>query len=153
MMEGSGGYTLTQDVIEEAVDFRIALARCHQEFAAKWQWFFARWNAEHVVDPKTRKRVPFVEAARELLTTQPACWVLCPGDKWHGFEDLEEDWCLLDPIKPGVVCPGMQDDGKLGAHGIPAAIVSAYLGRIKSTGTPVRGEVAPVSAPGCTGSE
>jgi arginine decarboxylase len=55
--------------------------------------------------------------------------VLRPGDLWHGFEDLEEGWCLLDPIKPGVVCPGMQDDGKLAPQGVPAAIVSAYLGR------------------------
>ena len=129
MMDGRSGYTLTQEVIEEAVDFRIALARCHREFAAKRQWFFAPWNAEQVTDPKTGKSMPFDQAPRELLTTDPACWVLRPGDKWHGFEDLDEGWCLLDPIKPGVVCPGMQDDGKLAPHGVPAAIVSAYLGR------------------------
>jgi arginine decarboxylase len=129
MMDGRSGYTLTQEVIDEAVDFRIALARCHREFAAKGQWFFAPWNAEQVTDPKTGKNVPFDEAPRELLTTEPACWVLRPGDKWHGFEELDEGWCLLDPIKPGVVCPGMQDDGKLAPHGVPAAIVSAYLGR------------------------
>jgi arginine decarboxylase len=129
MMDGRSGYTLTQEVIEEAVDFRLALARCNREFAAKGQWFFSPWNAANVTDPKSGKSVPFDDAARELLTTDPACWVLRPGDKWHGFEDLDEGWCLLDPIKPGVVCPGMQDDGKLAPHGIPAAIVSAYLGR------------------------
>ncbi|MGE5088018.1 MAG: Orn/Lys/Arg decarboxylase N-terminal domain-containing protein [Candidatus Levyibacteriota bacterium] len=129
MMDGTSGYTLTQEVIEEAVDFRIALARCHHEFAAKGQWFFAPWNAGHVVDPKTGNSVPFDEAPRELLTTDPGCWVLKPGDAWHGFADLDEGWCLLDPIKPGVICPGMQDDGTLAPQGIPAAIVSAYLAR------------------------
>ena len=129
MMDGRSGYTLTQEVIEEAVDFRLALARCHREFAAKKQWFFSPWNAEQVTDPRTGKKLAFDQAPRELLTTEPSCWVLRPGDRWHGFEDLEEGWCLLDPIKPGVVCPGMQDDGKLAAHGVPAAIVSAYLGR------------------------
>jgi arginine decarboxylase len=129
MMDGRGGSTLTQDVIEEVVDFRLALARCRREFVAKKDWFFAPWNAEEIAHPKTGKRVPFHEAPRELLTTEPACWVLRPGDKWHGFEELDEGWCLLDPIKPGVVCPGMQDDGKLAPQGVPAAIVSAYLGR------------------------
>jgi arginine decarboxylase len=129
MMDGRGGYTLTQDVIEEAVDFRLALARCQREFAQKDEWFFAPWNAPTVTDPKSGKAVPFVEAQRELLTSDPSCWVLKPGDKWHGFDDLEDGWCMLDPIKPGVLCPGMQDDGTLGPQGIPAAIVSAYLGR------------------------
>ena len=129
MMDGRGGQTLTQDVIDEAVDFRIALARCQRDFASKDEWFFAPWNAPNVHDPKTSKSVAFDEARRELLTSDPACWVLKPGDKWHGFDDLDEGWCLLDPIKPGVVCPGMRDDGTLADDGLPAAIVSAYLGR------------------------
>ena len=129
MMDGRAGYTLTQETIEEAVDFRVAVARCRREFAAKGEWFFAPWNAEQVTDPRTGGSVAFHEASRELLTTEPACWTLKPNDAWHGFKDLEDGWCMLDPIKPGVVCPGMQDDGTLAANGVPAAIVSAYLGR------------------------
>src|SRR4029078_2648195 len=36
---------------------------------------------------------------------------------------------MLDPIKFGVVCPGMKDDGLLDEKGIPADIVTAYIGR------------------------
>ena len=35
---------------------------------------------------------------------------------------------MLDPIKFGIVCPGMQTDGALEETGIPADIVTAYLG-------------------------
>ena len=36
---------------------------------------------------------------------------------------------MLDPIKFGIVCPGMKPDGQLDKNGIPADIVTAYLGR------------------------
>jgi arginine decarboxylase len=129
MMDGPGGLTLTQDVIDEAVACRLAVARIRQELKAKKEWFFAPWNAEEVRDPKTGKKIPFHEAPAELLATEPACWVLHPGESWHGFEDIPDDWCLLDPIKFGIVCPGMKPDGQLDAAGIPADVVTAYLGR------------------------
>ncbi len=129
MMDGPGGQTLTQDVIDEAVACRLAVARIRQELKAKGEWFFAPWNAEEVRDPKTGKKIPFHEAPAELLATEPACWVLHPGESWHGFEGIPDDWCLLDPIKFGIVCPGMKSDGQLDTKGIPADIVTAYLGR------------------------
>jgi len=129
MMDGPSGRTLTQDVIDEAVACRLAVARIRQEFLAKQEWFFAPWNAEEVTDPKTGKRIPFHAAPPELLATEPGCWVLHPGESWHGFEGLPDGWCMLDPIKFGIVCPGMQADGQLGATGLPADLVTAYLGR------------------------
>ena len=36
---------------------------------------------------------------------------------------------MLDPIKFGIVCPGMNPDGELAPKGIPADIVTAYLTR------------------------
>ena len=51
--------------------------------------------------------------------------VLHPGEKWHGFDDLPDGWCLLDPVKFGIVCPGMGEDGKLAKHGIPGDLVTA----------------------------
>ncbi len=36
---------------------------------------------------------------------------------------------MLDPIKFGIVCPGMKKNGELDASGIPADVVSAYLSR------------------------
>ena len=129
MMDGPAGQTLTQDSIDEAVACRLAVARARQEFKAKKEWFFAPWNPEKVRNPKTGKMIPFHEAPAELLATDPSCWVLRSGESWHGFGDVPENWCMLDPIKFGIVCPGMQDDGKLGPNGIPGDIVTAYLAR------------------------
>jgi arginine decarboxylase len=129
MMDGPAGQSLTQESIDEAVTCRLAVARARQEFQARKDWFFAPWNAEEVRDPKSGRRIAFHEAPAELLATDPGCWILRPGEKWHGFEGLPEGWCMLDPIKFGIVCPGMQDDGQLAETGIPADIVTAYLGR------------------------
>jgi arginine decarboxylase len=129
MMDGPGGRALTQDVIDEAVACRLAIARIRQEFLRKKDWFFAPWNAEAIKDPRTGKRVPFHEAPVERLTTDPSCWVLHPGESWHGFDGLPDGWCMLDPIKFGIVCPGMKPDGELAASGVPADLVTAYLGR------------------------
>jgi len=129
IMDGPGGESLTQESIDEAVACRLAVARAHQEFKAKKQWFFAPWNAEEITDSKSGKKIPFHQASPEQLGTDPNCWVLHPGEKWHGFDALPDGWCMLDPIKFGIVCPGMQDDGQLAEKGIPADIVTAYIGR------------------------
>ncbi len=129
MMDGPGGQTLTQETIDEAVACRLAFARARQEFLKKKEWFFAPWNAEEVRDPVSNRKVPFHEAPEELLTTDANCWVLHPGESWHGFEGLPDGYCMLDPIKFGIVCPGMKTDGQLDSSGIPADIVTAYLGR------------------------
>jgi arginine decarboxylase len=129
MMDGPAGQSLTQETIDEAVACRLALARGHREFKAKGQWFFEPWNAPEVRDTASGKRVAFVDASEEMLANDPSAWVLHPNEKWHGFEGLPDGWCMLDPIKVGVMCPGMKDDGQLDANGIPADIVTAYLGR------------------------
>src|SRR3954451_2682961 len=129
MMDGPGGLALTQDVIDEAVACRQAVARVRQEFLSRKDWFFAPWNAEGFVDAKTGKRIPFHEAPAKLLATEPACWVLRPGESWHGVGRIAENWCMLDLIKFGIVCRGMKPDGRLDTRGIPADIVTAYLGR------------------------
>lgn len=127
MMQGGQGQTLTQEVINEAVDFRLALAKVNATFRDRGEWFFAPWNPPEITDPKTGKKIPFRLADKARLTTDPSCWVLKPGESWHGFEQLEEEWCMLDPIKAGILTPGMNDDGSLMENGIPAAMVTAFL--------------------------
>ena len=46
MMDGSGGRSLTQEAIEEAVDFRQVVGRLCRTFAEKNDWFFRPWNVE-----------------------------------------------------------------------------------------------------------
>ena len=127
MMDGPGGPTLTGESIQEAVAFRQTMGRVHREFSEKREWFFKTWNADSVTDPKTGKRIRFEEAPAELLTKEPQCWVLHQGESWHGFEGLEEGYCMLDPIKVSIITPGVAEQGGLDARGIPASLVTAYL--------------------------
>ena len=127
MMEGNQGINLTTEVIEEAVEFRQAVARAHQQAIADKSWFFKPWNPEVVTDPHTQQRYDFAEAPRELLVKEQACWMLDPRERWHGFDGLDENWVMLDPVKVSLLTPGLNDDGTLQEEGIPAALVTAYL--------------------------
>jgi arginine decarboxylase len=129
MMDGKGGLTLTTESIEEAVAFRHTMGRIHAHFGKSKDWFFNTWNADVVAVPGSRKRVAFHEAPPAVLTSDPAAWVMHPGDDWHGFDSLPDDYCMLDPIKVSIVTPGVDRDGKFEAFGIPATLVTAYLDR------------------------
>jgi arginine decarboxylase len=127
MMDGPGGPTLTNESIEEAVSFRQTIGRVHKQFADKGQWFFRSWNADTVRSKDSGRRIPFHEASAQQLCTDPECWVLHPGETWHGFGDLEDGFCMLDPIKVSIVTPGVADQGGLDKSGIPASLVTSYL--------------------------
>ncbi len=130
MMDGASGRVLTTESIEEAIRFRRTMARIHEEVCgAKKQkdWWFGMWQPDTVTDPKTKKKIPFAEASLEMLRDNPSSWVLHPGEKWHGFEGLPDNYCMLDPIKVTVVMPGVNDDGTLDNWGIPAAVVVKFL--------------------------
>ena len=71
----------------------------------------------------------FEDAPAELLATSQKPWILRPGDAWHGFDDIADDWCMLDPIKVSILTPGMGEDGKLEKTGVPAALVNAWFNR------------------------
>jgi arginine decarboxylase len=123
MMDGAGGRSLTQEVINEAVDFRQAVGRVRREFEKKNDWFFTPWNAERV------NKVPFEDVPAEKLALSQEPWILRPGDKWHGFDEVADEWCMLDPIKVSILSPGMGEDGKLEKSGVPAALVNAWFNR------------------------
>lgn len=127
MMDGNSGRSLTQEVIEEAIDFRQAMARLYHEFEKDGDWFFKPWNQEVVTDPATGKEMAFEDAPTTLLATEQSCWTMRANDKWHGFEDIPDNWSMLDPIKVSILAPGMGDDGRLLEQGVPAALVTAWL--------------------------
>ena len=127
MMDGSGGRSLTQEAINEAVDFRQVVGRMQRTFADKKDWFFKPWNVDSVKADK--RSVAFEDAPAELLCTSQDPWSLRPGDKWHGLDDIADGWCMLDPIKVSLLAPGMGVDGKLEKTGVPAALVNAWFNR------------------------
>jgi arginine/lysine/ornithine decarboxylase len=118
MMDGPGGPALTGEAIEEAIAFRQTMGRVHRQFVEKGDWFFNTWNPDRLE-----------EADAHELATNPGAWVLHPGESWHGFGDIEDGYCMLDPIKVSVVTPGVKEEGGLGTSGIPATLVTAYLHR------------------------
>lgn len=129
MMDGPGGKVLTGDAIAEAIAFRRMLARLNREFLAKNEWFFDVWQPDSVVDPQSGEQIPFHTASETLLASEPSCWVLKPNAAWHGFGNIEDGYCLLDPIKVSITTPGIQPGGGMSAKGIPAQILTAYLDR------------------------
>ena len=128
MMDGLGGLSLTRECIDEAIHFRQIVGRLNRDFAQKGSWFFRTWNPEVITDLNTGRKIDFVDAPPELLAEDANAWVLHPGDNWHGFGDLEDGYCMLDPIKVTVLTPGVQDDGSLAEQGFPATLLTAYLG-------------------------
>lgn len=126
MMDGAGGPLLTGEAIAEAISFRQTMARLHAEFAAKGDWFFSAWQPDTVQDGGAT--LGFADAPAALLAGEQKCWLLEPGAAWHGFPGLEPGYAMLDPIKVTVVTPGLDDSGTLASQGIPAPLLSAYLG-------------------------
>lgn len=129
MMDGPGGRALTDESLREAVAFRRLAARLNAEYAAKGEWFVNVWQPDTVRDATTGQPLPFWQADEKQLTSDPACWTLRPGESWHGFGDLEDGYCMLDPIKVSLTTPGVRRDGGLEDWGIPAALLTAYLDR------------------------
>jgi arginine/lysine/ornithine decarboxylase len=126
-MMDKDGERLTTESITEAIAFRQKVAAIAAEAAERGGWFFDCWQPPTVATGKGGRATPFHAADPQVLATTPSAWVLTPGAAWHGFADLEENWCMLDPIKVSIVAPGMAPDGELAAQGIPAALVTAYL--------------------------
>jgi len=130
MMDGASGRQLTSESIEEAVRFRRIMARVEREIGTgktKTDWWFPMWQPATITDPKTRKKIAFADASLDTLRDNPSCWTLHPEEKWHGFEGLPDNYCMLDPIKVTVLMPGVNDDGTLAKWGIPAAVVVKFL--------------------------
>lgn len=130
MMDGPQGRWLLDEAVTEAVRFRQEMVRIRhrvEEADDRPSWFFGVWQPETVTDPATGARLPFEEAPADLLRTEPSCWHLAPGADWHGFPGLTDGYCMLDPIKVTLTCPGIDATGRTHAWGIPARVLTEYL--------------------------
>ncbi len=110
MMEQPGGGALVEESISEALDFRRAMDKVDQEFGH--DWWFTTWGP---------KQFDHVGVGRR------EDWFLRPEDEWHGFDEIEPGFNMLDPIKATIVTPGLDIHGRFAARGIPAALVTKYL--------------------------
>ncbi|MDO8266417.1 MAG: Orn/Lys/Arg decarboxylase N-terminal domain-containing protein [Moraxellaceae bacterium] len=124
MMAGGAGRALIEDAIAEAMAFRRKLARTHRELQDKGEWFFNAWQSEKIADSKNAKVAPLATINVDIKD-----FMLKADAKWHGFKQVTKDHVMLDPIKVTILTPGLDISGTLQAEGIPAALVTRYLGR------------------------
>ena len=110
MMEQPAGRALVQEMIDEALSFRRAMTAVKSEI--KSAWWFDIWQPDAIAKSPTARKED---------------WMLKPGARWHGFEDLAENHALVDPIKVTILSPGLASDGTMHEHGIPAAVVVKFL--------------------------
>jgi len=134
MMDEPAGQTLMTETIQDAINFRKAMASVAHRLSSVDDgsasgWFFGMFQPDSVRDPTNDEVYRFEDAPDTLLSQAPSCWALKPGEGWHGFNDADiaDDYCLLDPTKVTILTPGINAKGELAEWGIPAAILTAFL--------------------------
>ena len=127
MMEDNGEI-IWNDTIMEAIHFRKKMILILKELQEKNKddWFFGMWQPNQViVDGKTEN---FENVPADILAKTQSAWVMdqkiIPG---MGFEDMEDNYAMLDPIKLTITTPGINDHGELADEGIPANLLTNYL--------------------------
>ena len=131
MMELPAGRTLVDEAIRDAIAFRQAMATTRTRLVESEAdgWFFDIFQPPEVTNPLRGDSVAFVDASVDLLAAHASCWMLKPGQAWHGFADVDVDGdhVLLDPMKVTILCPGADASGVLARQGIPACVLTRFL--------------------------
>ena len=133
MMDEPAGPTLMDETLADAISFRQAMSsiahRLRTESENGEAWFFGIYQPERVTDPVSGERILFEDAEDELLMTTPPCWTLKAGEEWHGYqeEDIDGDYCMLDPAKVTILTPGVDAQGRIAKTGIPGSVVTEFL--------------------------
>lgn len=132
MMEGAAGCTLMGECVRQAIAFRQELTQLADRLSGRGQWFFSCWQPESLwIDPEdhteTLHGTRFEDAPPAELAMLQSCWQMRPGEQWHGFDGLVEDYTMLDPTKVSLVTPGLTADGRPTAFGVPADLVARFL--------------------------
>ena len=126
-MMDDNGHTMMNDIILGAIRLRKKVVNIKKAFQKKKNndWFFGMWQPREVhVNGKMR---PFEQVDAHFLAGHQDPWIMSSENNWHGFEDMEENYAMLDPIKLTFTTPGIDDHGQMQDHGIPASIVTGYL--------------------------
>lgn len=114
MMSEGRGRAMIDEAIGEALAFRRELTELADACQAG-DWCLRAWQ-------------PPEPAAADLRAQREASrWTLRPGDRWHGYSDPGDGHVLLDPLKVTILTPGVEESGRMAAHGIPATLVSRFL--------------------------
>ncbi len=124
MMEDSGE-VLMNDTIFAAINLRKKVSKIAKEMKDNNDWFFEMWQPAKVDQDGEIKN--FEDVDTEYLCENQKPWIFSSKDDWHGFDDIEDNYAMLDPIKLTFTTPGLKENGEMLDEGIPAAIVTNYL--------------------------
>lgn len=119
------GERLLDDTIKDAINLRRDMMRVYHELKESNDWYFLPWQAEYF--KFNGKNVAFEDMDTDELAHNQDYWTLHKTDDWHGFDDIEDDYVMLDPTKITIRTPGMTVDGHYEEQGIPASVVTNYL--------------------------
>ncbi|MCJ7808880.1 MAG: hypothetical protein MUP26_01335, partial [Desulfobulbaceae bacterium] len=126
-MMDDNGQIMMNDIILGAIRLRQKVVNIEKNLQRKNKndWFFGMWQPREVnVDGKL---TPFEQVDTDFLADHQDPWVMRSENNWHGFEEMEENYAMLDPIKLTFTTPGIDDHGQMQDEGIPASIVTEYL--------------------------
>ncbi len=124
MMDDSGE-VLMNDTILDAINLRKKVSKIAKEMKDDGDWFFEMWQPAKVdMDGEIKN---FEDVPTQYLCDNQKPWVFSSKDDWHGFDDIEDSYAMLDPIKLTFTTPGLKENGEMYDEGIPASIVTNYL--------------------------
>ena len=126
-MMDDNGQVMMNDIILGAIRLRQRVVNIEKNLQRKNKddWFFGMWQPRQI--HVNGKLTPFEQVDADFLADHQDPWVMSSENNWHGFDEMEENHCMLDPIKLTFTTPGIDDHGKMQDEGIPAAIVTEYL--------------------------
>ena len=131
MMDGASGRSMLDEAIREAIQFRKRVIAIAAEFEVEREgvasWFFARGNPTPFVSAHQTPMCRSPRSPTHCSKIEPSLWNLEPGAAWHGFDNLDSGYCMLDPVKVTLTTPGCDAAGRVSEMGIPAPVVAAYL--------------------------
>ncbi|MCU7723811.1 arginine/lysine/ornithine decarboxylase [Actinoplanes sp. KI2] len=113
MMAGKRGRALVEESITEAMEFRRTIIRLGEE---RDDWWFGVWGPD---TPSGRTGLP-----------ERAEWQLTADATWHGFDQVDDGFTMLDPIKVTLTMPGLTVHGEFsepGSPSIPGVVLARYL--------------------------
>jgi arginine/lysine/ornithine decarboxylase len=139
MMKGRNGFHLWDEATRAAVEMRKTirhLLRKYEEGSAPGSptaWFFDPFVPDVVSvsgSPHTEdlRDEPWEEVPTEVLLAEQQCWLMRPGQTWHGFAPLADGYVMIDPNKITLLTPGF--DRRTEEYlewGVPAPVVAQFL--------------------------
>ncbi len=137
MMKGRSGEVLWDDTIRLGIELRKKLRLIRREYDVTEADPARRWFPDPFVPHTAQWRGPGEDAARAVpwedvptdeLASNPAHWMLAPGEAWHGFTQVAPGYAMTDPNKLTLLMPGFDRvTGEYEAHGVPAVLLAEYL--------------------------